>query len=103
MTKNFIKTLLVATMLTVGITGGAFAKGKTIAWDKLPAKVQAGIKSEAGEQKVSDVEKDTVNHKVVYEAKYTGTDGKAHTITVGEDGKLAETTQAQQTKPPESK
>jgi hypothetical protein len=103
MTKNFIKTLLVAAMLTAGITGVAYAKGKTIAWDKLPAKVQSAIKTEAGEQKVSDVEKDTVNHKVVYEAKFTDADGKAHTVTVGEDGKLAAAPQEQHTKPPEAK
>ena len=52
MKKHTTTMLLAAAVLTAGFGFSAFAKGTTIAFDKLPAAVQTAITGEAGELKV---------------------------------------------------
>lgn len=103
MKKHTFKTLLAAALLTAAFSYGASAKSTVIAWDKLPAAVQDGIKSEAGGLNVATVEKEMKDHKVVYEAKVGAAGGKDRSIFVGEDGKPVDVTKAADIKPPETK
>lgn len=58
-----------------------------IALTDAPGAVQATIKKEAGSGEVKEIEKETENGRVVYEAEVV-TNGKTEEITVGEDGTL---------------
>jgi hypothetical protein len=56
-----------------------------LALTEAPAAVQATIKKEAASGEVKEIEKETENGRVVYEAEVV-TNGKTEEITVAEDG-----------------
>ena len=68
---------------------GAFAEEEvTVTLDQVPAAVKATILKAAGGAKV-EVEKETVNGKVIYLAEWIVKDGKSEVeIAVAEDGTL---------------
>jgi uncharacterized membrane protein YkoI len=55
--------------------------------DQLPAAVQATLKNEAGSGSIGDIEKETKDGKVVYEADVTK-DGQEIELKIAEDGTL---------------
>jgi len=68
-------------------TGAVVEVEEEVAWDALPAAVQAGVKGKAGGGKIGKVESITKQGKLVaYEAHVT-TNGKRSEIQVGPDGR----------------
>ena len=53
-----------------------------------PAPVRATLDKEAAGGKITEIEKETKDGKVVYSADITDKAGKKWDVTVGEDGKL---------------
>ncbi len=60
-----------------------------IAFDKLPAAVQATLTKEAGKAELTDIEQETEDGKLVYSAEAV-IDGKTYEFTVAPDGTLLE-------------
>lgn len=106
MKKTIIKTLLIALPMAVALSSGAYAKETVVPWDKVPPVVQKTIKEQAGDLKVTEVEKETKDKKTIYEAKIAQADGGTKTVEVGADGKMIEPAKApaakEDTKPSET-
>lgn len=90
-----MKTTSIIRLLAIPLAFGstAFAKEEkeeTIAFDKLPAAVQKTIQSQADAKSatVGEIEKDTEQGKVSYEAEIPQKDGKKFEVEVAEDGSL---------------
>jgi len=68
-------------------TGAVVEVEEEVAWDALPAAVQAGLTNKAGGGKIGNVESITKQGKLVaYEAHVTA-NGKRSEIQVGPDGR----------------
>jgi len=87
-------TWLAVGVLAVGLVaaGALYAedKGKTeekVTIDQVPAAVKATILKEAGDHKITEIEKETKDGKTIYEAEWIA-DGKEIEIKVAEDGTL---------------
>jgi uncharacterized membrane protein YkoI len=89
------RTWLAAGVLVLGLVaaGAVYAeesKGKTeekVTIDQVPAAVKATILKEAGDHKITEIEKETRDGKTIYEAEWIA-DGKEVEIKVAEDGTL---------------
>ena len=62
---------------------------QVISWEKVPAVVQAVIKRHAGNAKIGEVEVETEDGKLVYEAKFVK-DSKQYELEVDADGNVVE-------------
>ena len=89
-----IKTLLTITALAA-LSGSIFAKdhakkatGVRVYWKDLPAAVQATIQSNAAGGKVVEVNKETANGVLFYNAEVKGTDRKWMKVYVTDTGTL---------------
>ena len=93
-----VKMSLLALALTAGLAATSFAdkekeksKESAVAWNDVPAAVQATIKRNAGGGTVAEVEKKTKKGADVYTATITGADGKSTEVKVAADGTLLKT------------
>lgn len=88
-------TLLVAGVLVLGfVAAGALYAEETkakneekVTIDQVPAAVKATILKEAGDNKITEIEKETKDGKTIYEAEWIVGDKKIE-IKVAEDGTL---------------
>jgi hypothetical protein len=80
-------TLLAAAAL-VGCKSSEGKSEVKVAMADVPAPVKATLEHEAAGGKITEVEKETKNGKVVYSADVTDKAGKKWDVDVGEDGKL---------------
>ncbi len=82
--------VLAAAFGAAGVVYAGGDKGKTeekVTLDQVPAAVKATILKEAGNNAITEIEKETKDGKVVYEAEWK-VDGKEVEIKVAEDGTL---------------
>ena len=93
MMKYIGMTIVVASVAAL-LSGACMAaddeKDEAVTIDQVPAAVKATILKEAGENKITKIEKEDKDGKVVYEAKCVK-DGKTVEIQVAADGKLIAT------------
>jgi uncharacterized membrane protein YkoI len=88
-------------LITLGLSAALAASGLTkehkekeegdeqkVEMNALPASVQSTIQAKAKGGSVTELEKETKNGAVVYEAKVKASDGKMTKIKVSADGKL---------------
>ena len=79
--------------VTIDTTGAVVEEEEEIAFAKLPASVQAGIRAAAGAGKIGRVESLTKNGKLVAYEAHVLTAGKRSEVQVGPDGKPLATPQ----------
>lgn len=81
-------TLVVLSVAVAGCEKNAFGErsSETVAIAQVPAPVKATIDRAAGGRAIGEIEKQTVNGRVRYEATL-GSGSDKSTILVGEDGK----------------
>ena len=88
-------TWLVAGLLVLGfvVAGAVYAAQEQketeekVTIDQVPAAVKATILKEAGDHKITEIEKETKDGKTIYEAEWIAGDKKVE-IKVAEDGTL---------------
>lgn len=86
-----ISTLAIVLALGAGTAFAEEEKDEKVAFATLPAAVQKTIQAQADAKSatVGDVEKETEDGKVSYEAEIVQKDGKKFEVEVAEDGTLA--------------
>src|ERR1017187_2961031 len=72
--------------LNVDIKGGLVVVEEETAIDSIPAAAKAAIEKKVGAGKLGMVETVTKGSTTLYEAAYTGKDGKKHAVLVKPDG-----------------
>jgi hypothetical protein len=70
----------------VDTKGGLLAVEEETAIDSIPAAAKAAIQTKVGAGKLGKVETVTKGTDTMYEAAYTGKDGKKHAVLVKPDG-----------------
>ena len=70
----------------VDTKGGLVAVEEETAIDSIPAAAKAAIQKKVGTGKLGMVETMTKGGTILYEAAYTGKDGKKHAVPVKADG-----------------
>ena len=70
----------------VDTKGGLVAVEEETAIDSIPAAAKAAIQKKVGTGKLGMVETMTKGGTILYEAAYTGKDGKKHAVLVKADG-----------------
>ncbi len=88
--KAMIVVAGLATMALVGCSTCPNHKDKAVAWDTMPAAVQATIQAHTDGGTVGKIEEESKHGHMIYEAKIEGKDGSRSKIEVREDGKLIE-------------
>ena len=93
MSRTHVTSIALATLaglLAFGLSTALAGKKteKDIAFDKLPAAVQATIRKEAGDNKIEEIEEVSRDGKVVYYEAEWKTGGKEIEIKVDPNGKL---------------
>jgi uncharacterized membrane protein YkoI len=85
MVAAFIICLMV--VISCAHMDGRETKEEDVSLDQVPAAVKATILKEAGGATITELERETEDGRVIYEAEFE-VDGKEIEINVAEDGKL---------------
>ena len=91
-TKSFLLTPTAFAAIVVAVwlltpASGCASNETTVTINDLPPAVRATLDKETAGGKISEIEKETKNGKVVYSAD-ANIDGKDYDIAIAEDGKL---------------
>jgi uncharacterized membrane protein YkoI len=86
MTKRTLTSITLGVSLSLGAWAAEDSEQKT-SLDKLPASVAKALKTQAGEDKITNVSKEKDDGKTVYEATFKR-NRRVHDVTVDEKGNL---------------
>lgn len=88
-----------AILILAALTAGTSVYADKISFSQAPPAVQQAIRSRSGHQRVEDIDKDSRNGQVTYEASWKSQNGQQQELLVADDGKILRDVPSQFTSP----